>query len=145
MVTRSVNRLYDQALSPVGLRATGYSIMSRLADEGPLTVGELAGRLAMQRTTCTREVAPLVKAGLVETATGSDRRQRLLRLTGRGAEKRSQAYPLWETVQGMVAVEFGAAEVVDLLAGLHRLLESTDQLRSIEKEALDRGTKSYRQ
>jgi NIL domain len=45
MATRSVNRLYDRALSPVGLRVTGYSIMSRLAEEGPLSVSELAGRV----------------------------------------------------------------------------------------------------
>jgi DNA-binding MarR family transcriptional regulator len=135
MVTRSVNRLYDQALSRAGLRVTGYSIMSRLAVEGSLTVGELAGRLAMERTTCTREVAPLVESGLVETVTGSDRRHRLLRLTDRGARKRSQAYPLWENVQRMVADEFGATEVVDLLARLRRLRESSDQLSSTGKES----------
>ena len=81
MATRSVNRLYDHALSPAGLRVTGYSILSRLAEAGPLSVGELAGRLAMERTTCSREVAPLVAAGLVETTAGSDRRRRVLRLT----------------------------------------------------------------
>jgi DNA-binding MarR family transcriptional regulator len=128
MATRSVNRLYDRALSPAGLRVTGYSILSRLAEEGPLSIGELAGRLAMERTTCTREVAPLVEAGLVEGATGPDRRRRVLRLTGRGERKRAEAYPLWERVQRMVGDEFGDAEVADLLARLRRLRESSDRL-----------------
>jgi DNA-binding MarR family transcriptional regulator len=128
MATRSVNRLYDQALSQVGLRVTGYSIMSRLAEEGPLSVGELAGRLAMERTTCTREVAPLVDQGLVESTVGSDRRRRLLRLTDLGARKRSAAHPLWERVQRMVVDEFGDADVSDLLGRLRRLRESSDRL-----------------
>jgi len=128
MATRSVNRLYDRALSPAGLRVTGYSILSRLADEGPMSVSELAGRLGMERTTCTREVAPLVDAGLVEIATGPDRRRRLLRLTGPGRERRAEAYPLWERVQRMVGDAFGDAEVADLLARLRRLRESSDRL-----------------
>jgi DNA-binding MarR family transcriptional regulator len=128
MATRSVNRLYDRALSPAGLRVTGYSILSRLADGGPMPVGELAGRLGMERTTCTREVAPLVDAGLVEIATGPDRRRRLLRLTSLGRERRAEAYPLWERVQRMVGDAFGDAEVADLLARLRRLRESSDRL-----------------
>lgn len=128
MATRSVNRLYDRALSAAGLRVTGYSILSRLAEEGPLSISELAGRLAMERTTCTREVAPLVAAGLVQDATGPDRRRRVLRLTGTGERKRAEAYPLWERVQRMVGDEFGDADVADLLARLRRLRESSDRL-----------------
>jgi DNA-binding MarR family transcriptional regulator len=128
MATRSVNRLYDRALSPAGLRVTGYSILSRLAEEGPLSISELAGRLAMDRTTCTREVTPLVRAGLVESTVGADRRRRLLRLTSMGARNRADAYPLWEGVQRMVAEEFGDADVTELLARLGRLRESTDRL-----------------
>jgi DNA-binding MarR family transcriptional regulator len=128
MATRSVNRLYNRALSPVGLRVTGYSIMSRLAEEGPLSISELAGRLAMERTTCTREVAPLVESGLVEITVGSDRRRRVLRLTSLGVRKRAEAHPLWEGVQRMVANEFGDAAVSDLLARLSRLRESSDSL-----------------
>ena len=128
MATRSVNRLYDRALSPAGLRVTGYSILTRLAEAGPLSIGELAGRLAMERTTCSREAAPLVEAGLVENMVGSDRRRRLLRLTSLGARRRAEAYPLWERVQQMVADEFGDANVADLLARLTRLREGSDRL-----------------
>ena len=129
MATRSVARLYDRALSQAGLRVTGYSILSRLAAEGPLSVSELAGRLAMERTTCTREVAPLVGSGLVEATTGSDRRRRLLRVTGLGQQKLAEGRPAWEHVQRMVAGEFGDADLRDLLGQLDRLLESSERLR----------------
>lgn len=128
MVTRSVNRLYDNALSEVGMRVTGYSILSRLAEEGPLSISQLAGRLAMERTTCTREVAPLLDAGLVDMTTGSDRRVRMLRLTGSGARKRAAAYPLWEAVQRRLAADFGDTDIAALLERLRRLQASSDRL-----------------
>jgi DNA-binding MarR family transcriptional regulator len=128
MVTRSVNRLYDRALSRAGLRVTGYSIMSRLAEDGPLLISELAARLAMERTTCTREVAPLVKAGLVEMTVGVDRRRRVLQLTSAGRDKRAEALPYWEQVQRRVADEFGGADITDLLERLRLLRASSDRL-----------------
>ena len=134
MATRSVSRLYDRALSRVGLRVTGYSILSRLAAEGPMPVGDLARRLAMERTTCTREVAPLVRSGLVEAAVGPDRRQRILRLTSPGEQKRADAYPIWERVQQEVAAEFGGAEVQELLIRLRRLTGGSERLAGIQTE-----------
>ena len=131
---RSVSRLHDRALSHVGLRVTGYSILSRLAAEGPMPVGDLAGRLAMERTTCTREVAPLVRSGLVEAAAGPDRRQRILRLTSLGEQKRADAYPIWERVQQEVAAEFGGAEVQELLIRLRRLTGGSERLGGIRTE-----------
>ena len=128
MATRSVNRLYDRAMSEAGLRITGYSILSRLAAQGPLSVGELAGLLAMERTTCTREVAPLIRTGLVEAAAGTDRRRRVLRLTSLGEQKRADAHPIWERVQRQVGAEFGGAEVEDLLIQLRRLTGESERL-----------------
>lgn len=128
MATRSVNRLYDRAMAEVGLRVTGYTILSRLAGDGPMSVSQLARRLAMERTTVTREVAPLVRSGLVEVIVGSDRRQRLLRLTGEGERKVTEARPAQARLQQLVADEFGGAELNDLLDRLRHLLDSSEAL-----------------
>lgn len=130
MATRSVTRLYDRALSRAGLRATGFAILSVLATQGPLAVSELAGCLAMDRTTCTRELAPLVSEGLIEIMAGSDRRRRLARLTGAGERKRSRAQQAWEQVQQEVADEFGETSIHELLAGLRRLLATSERLNA---------------
>ena len=90
MATRSVGRLYDRALSQAGLRAASFAILAVLAAEGPMPTSDLAARLAMDLTTCTREAAPLVVAGLVEVGVGSDRRYRLLRMTSLGDQRLSE-------------------------------------------------------
>jgi DNA-binding MarR family transcriptional regulator len=130
MATRSVTRLYDRALSRAGLRATGFAILSVLAAEESLSVSELAGRLAMDRTTCTRELAPLVSEGLIEIKAGSDRRHRLVQLTSLGEQKRWRARQAWAQVQKEVADEFGGASIDDLLAGLRRLLATSERLNA---------------
>jgi DNA-binding MarR family transcriptional regulator len=121
MATRSIARLYDRAFAPVGLRAVDVSILARLAEDGPLTLGNLATRLALERTTCSREVRPLLEAGLAEVVVGKDRRQRIVRLTALGAERLALANSHWETVQGEVVEEFGGVETGELVTALHAL------------------------
>ena len=114
MAARAVTRAYDAALRPAGLRTTQFSILSRLQAEGPLAVGQLAGRLAMERTTVTRELAVLGRIGLVEIGAGADRRRRLASLTERGAETLAAATPLWRGVQRRMADELGRERDRDL-------------------------------
>jgi DNA-binding MarR family transcriptional regulator len=70
----------------------------------------------------------------VEAAAGSDRRQRILRLTSLGEQKRADAYPIWEHVQQEVAAEFGGAEVQELLIRLRRLTGGSERLAGIQTE-----------
>jgi DNA-binding MarR family transcriptional regulator len=108
--------------------ATSFAILAVMTAEGPMPTSELAARRAMDRTTCSREVAPLVGAGLVEVGVGSDRRYRMLRTTSLGDQRLSEGRPTWEQVQGMVADAIGDADLHDLLTGLRRLLASSERL-----------------
>src|SRR5260370_28166564 len=42
---RHVSQFYDQLFAPIGLRATPYSILSRLRRDGPITINALASPL----------------------------------------------------------------------------------------------------
>ncbi|WP_431047188.1 MarR family winged helix-turn-helix transcriptional regulator [Streptomyces sp. P1-3] len=128
MTTRWIDRLYSQALGEAGLRPTGYAFLARLDAEGPLMVSQLADRLAMERTTCTRELQPLTRAGLVAVETGADRRQRMVRLTPEGVAKLAEARPHWMAVQEEVAAAFGRGATDDLLGMLRGLLADAQQL-----------------
>lgn len=99
MATRAVTRIYDEALEPIGVRTTHFSILARVDDDGPSSLGRLADRLAMDRTTLSRELEPLVRAGLVGVAPGQDRRQRIVSLTAQGVATLEGAYPRWRKAQ----------------------------------------------
>jgi DNA-binding MarR family transcriptional regulator len=125
MATRAVARVYDRALEPHGLRTTQYSILARLEVEGPVPVGHLAARLAMDRTTLSREAAPLVLAGLVAEEPGEDRRQRVLALAPAGLARLEAARPAWREAQRRVREELGYDRVQGLLGELRALLGAT--------------------
>jgi DNA-binding MarR family transcriptional regulator len=121
MAARVLTRLYDDALRPFGLRTTQLSILSRLADEGPLGLTELAGLLALERSTLTRDLGPLARRGLVRITTGDDRRQRVAELTEDGRGTLDAAWPAWRAVQDDVRVRAGAERVERALGDLRAL------------------------
>jgi DNA-binding MarR family transcriptional regulator len=96
---RLVSRGYDQALKPAGLRLTQYSILANVAAAEGLSVTALAERLAMDRTTLTRNLRPLERAGWVVRGAGADHRARTLGLTGEGREVLERARPLWQEAE----------------------------------------------
>jgi len=123
MATRVVTRHYDRALAPAGLTASSYAILARTDREGPLPLGELAARLALDRTTLSRELGPLVDAGLVRTSGDpDDRRRRVVALTAKGRRAVAAARPLWARAQAELSAEFGERRSDVLLAELHALI-----------------------
>jgi DNA-binding MarR family transcriptional regulator len=123
MAARQVTRLYDRALAPAGITTNAYSILARLEREGAQPLGTLAARLAMDRTTLSREVAPLVDAGLVDSAPGeTDRRRRVLALTTAGAERLAAARPLHQQAQDELTGAFGLERATELLGELRALV-----------------------
>ncbi|QUN32548.1 winged helix-turn-helix transcriptional regulator (plasmid) [Cupriavidus sp. KK10] len=102
---RYLTAVYDKALQPVNLRATQFSILHKLANHGPLTIGELAGEMAMDRTTLATNLKPLERDGLVNMAAGVDRRVKNASVTKAGMIRYRKAFPLWLEVQ----TEFEAA------------------------------------
>ena len=108
MATRLVTRHYDRALAPAGLSTNDYSILARLGRLGPLPLGTLATALGVDRTTLSRELAPLEQAGLIDATTDpADRRRRVICLNRAGRARVQQAFPLWERAQAALEDEFG--------------------------------------
>ena len=123
MATRLVTRHYDKALAPAGVSANGYSLLVRLGDEGPLPLGELAARLAMDRSTLSRDVAPLIEEGLVrDAADAADRRRRVLALSPPGGRRVRKAHPLWEQAQAQLTEQFGDERTGELVVELNALI-----------------------
>ena len=104
-----MTQFYDQFISPLGLRATQYSILARLHRKGPMTINALAADLVMDRTTLGRNIRPLQRDGLIAVAPRqADRRRKELRLTGAGEERFQAAQHGWTKAQAQFERTFGA-------------------------------------
>jgi DNA-binding MarR family transcriptional regulator len=118
---RAQTQLYDDAMTPSGLRITQYSLLGTLERRGPLRISDLAARLLLDRTALSRNLDPLVERGLVAVAPGRDARTREVALTARGASALRRAEPLWARAQEDVARRVGKARLRSLFAILDEL------------------------
>lgn len=119
--TRLVTQYYDNALAPAGLRSTQYSLLSLLAMIGKAPMHEVAFVLAMDRTTLTRNLNPLLKKGWVKISVGDDRRARPLQITSKGLAVLDKALPYWEQAQARIVDALGAEKWQVMMQGLHQI------------------------
>ncbi len=118
---RALGSRYDEALRPLGLKSTQFTLLNALHLLGESGVNALAERLLMDRTTLTRNLRPLERRGLVRARPGDDRRTRALTLTADGRAILAAALPLWHAVQRRVEEHLGAARTERLRRDLARL------------------------
>jgi DNA-binding MarR family transcriptional regulator len=116
MLTRAVTTVYDEALRPVGLRASQLALMWAIVAREPIEVGQLGVATLTDQSTLSRTIAKLRAAGLVSVRGTRDGRVKALQLTAAGRERFKAAMPLWEAAQRRVADHLS----VDLLRRLAR-------------------------
>ena len=122
--TRALTQLYDDALAPVELRVTQFSLLRTLAREGSMRITALAAVALLDRTALSRALDPLAERGLVKVISGSDARSRDVSLTRSGKAALAAAIPLWERAQAAVDAHLGHANIDELV----RLLGNVEGL-----------------
>ncbi len=105
--SRALTQLYDEALRPLGLRATQLTILQVLSRAGEVSQGRLAEMLAMDSTTLTRTLEIMRREGWIAERAGKDRRERLLRLAEAGEAQLERALQIWEKVQSRLRKQVG--------------------------------------
>lgn len=111
---RVVTQLYDEALAPAGIRSTQFSLLTAIAWMQPASMNDLAARMVMDRTTLTRNLRPLLEAGLVTVRTGDDRRRREVALTRAGARALTEATGHWRAAQAEMREALGDRRLASL-------------------------------
>ncbi|WGM32161.1 MarR family winged helix-turn-helix transcriptional regulator [Brevundimonas sp. NIBR11] len=106
--SRALTRRYDEALAPVGLTVTQFSIMRTLSRMDRPSLAELAETTAHEKSALWRTVQPLIRAGWI--AADTEQRAQRLSVTPAGREKLSDALPLWRTAQAKVSETLGVNE-----------------------------------
>lgn len=123
---RRVAQHYDAEMARIGLKTTQYSLLSHVLKLGPLRPGELAQAMAMDASTLTRNLKPLVEAGWIEVGAGTDARSRTVSITDAGREKRQEAQRHWKAAQESINQLLGAERVL----ALHALIDESLDLLS---------------
>jgi DNA-binding MarR family transcriptional regulator len=123
---RLVTQLYDQEVRQSGLSMAQFGLLAGLLQMGDSTQSELAERMTLDPTTLTRNVAPLIRRGLVKKVRGGvDRRERRLELTPEGRAQLRAAAEHWRRAQDKVRETLGGTAWRDLHGLLDRVLNES--------------------
>jgi len=123
--SRLITQRYDQALAPSGVKVTQLPILVALGMHGPIALTPMAGALALDRTTLTRNLRILEQRGFVTMAADDgDARVRLAAITDLGAQALVDALELWKEIHGAVVEEIGEPRLHALYSELSLLTEA---------------------
>ena len=117
-LARRLTRIYDAHLSTQGIKVTQYSLLANAA-RGERALSEFAAELDLDRTTLSRNLAPLAAQDWVSVSIGADPRSRMISITAAGRRKLKAALPLWRRAQHEVESTLGNAFV----GKLHREID----------------------
>ena len=104
---RLLSQLYEDAMRPLGLRATQFTILQALSLAGEITQGQLGQMLGMDSTTLTRTLTIMGRQGWVTKRRGEDRREWRIGLSKEGRAQFETALPRWKEVQEQLTDRLG--------------------------------------
>lgn len=112
LAARAITQFYNAALAPSELLSTQFSLLVALRSVNPMSIGELAAVLGLDRTTLARNLRPLEKRDLVNVeGNEADARIKEVRLTSQGEKVLEAALPLWKNAQDQINQHFGDSQI----------------------------------
>jgi len=96
---REITRFYDRHFGKAQIEPTQFNILAAIRLSQPVPLTHLAEILGLERTTFTRNLVLLEKAGFTESRSGRDSRTRLISLTSAGNRVLKQALLPWKHAQ----------------------------------------------
>lgn len=114
MLNRIITGIYDDALRPLGLKASQMNalvVTSKLGVARPAQVCEL---LQMDTSTLSRNVERMMANGWLEVVPDEDGRSQPFRITPKGAALLEKAVPAWRQAQKKAATILGEQGVAAL-------------------------------
>jgi DNA-binding MarR family transcriptional regulator len=119
--------MYNQELRPEAIEITQYTLLMALERTGETSQGKLGALLALDSTTLTRMLKPLIKRGWVHAEEGKDRRLRIFRLAAAGREKLQQSRRCWNRAQERLRAAVGENIMAQLLPLLTEVTQALGQ------------------
>ena len=127
MASRALSQIYDEALRPVGIKTTQFSLLRMIQRLGPVTFQRLAEKMVLDQTTLPRSLRTLEKDGYIRIEAGEDRRERLASVTAKGAAIIEKALPRWRKAQELVREKFPGEHLDALMSELDRMRQAVAQ------------------
>ncbi len=107
-LSRIITRVYDDAMRPLGITASQYTLLAQLAARDSITAVEIGHELDIEKSTLSRNLQRLLALGHIIMDPPAGRRGRGLHLTPKGQAILKDAFPIWQDAQTRAVSAMGA-------------------------------------
>ena len=98
-LSRIITRIYDDAMRPLGITASQFTLLTQLAQQDGITAVEIGHTLDIEKSTLSRNLKRLLALGMITMDPPAGRRGRGLHLTPKGEVVIQQGFPVWRDAQ----------------------------------------------
>ena len=111
LISRAVTAVYDRAVEADGVTIAQVNLLAALGKVGPCSPTHLGDVLQLERSTVSRNVERLLKAGWVRAVSADAKGVREIALTPAGRRKVASVMPHWRQAQQEAAEILGTLGV----------------------------------
>ncbi|MGE8942559.1 MarR family winged helix-turn-helix transcriptional regulator [Leptospira interrogans] len=119
-LSRIITRVYDDAMRPLGITASQFTLLTQLAQQDGITAVEIGFSLDIEKSTLSRNLKRLLALQLIDMDPPAGRRGRGLHLTPKGQSVIKEAYPVWMAAQQRAVGVMGSDSRTTLDGLLHQ-------------------------
>ncbi len=98
-LSRTVTRLFDDALRPEGISTAQLNMLVAIAHAGPMRPSALARALDLEKSTVTRNLERMLSRGWVRAVRRPEQSGYVVEVQPAGLSLLERAFPLWATAQ----------------------------------------------
>ena len=124
LLNRVVTNIYNDALRPLGVKASQLNILVVTAKLGLARPAEVCKRLQLDTSTLSRNVERMKARDWLEVVDDVDGRAQPFRLTAKGKRLLERALPAWEEAQEKVKKLIGADTITSIDNAVRRVRDA---------------------
>ena len=107
LLNRTITGIYDDALRPLGLTAGQLNILVVVARRTPVSPGDIARYLKMDKSTVSRNIDRMREHGWLAVQAGTTGRDQLIELRAKGRRLLGRSLPRWKAAQARAKAVLG--------------------------------------
>ncbi len=107
LLNRTVTGIFDDALRPLGVKVSQLNVLMVVAKRGPVSPGEVARVLNMEKSTLSRNVERMRTHGWLKVSEGDTANKQILDLGPPGRKLIEKSLPLWKKAQARTEAVLG--------------------------------------
>ncbi len=107
LLNRTVTNIFDDALRPLGVKVSQLNVLMVVAKHGPISPGDVARRLNMEKSTLSRNVNRMRTHGWLKVLGGDSGHKQILELGSAGRKLIEKSLPCWKKAQAQTEAMLG--------------------------------------